>query len=178
MDITYPEKDEKYDNEGYMELIEQYGIDILVSEPFMRVMGQKHHIFSTVGYHSIHVAYIMLMFSRIIRMDEREIIRASLWHDTGIYDRDSFEHDMCMEHPNRSLSIAETEDILSDIQRDMIKNHMWPMSRHMPKTKEGFLITIADKWCAITEFFHLKSKKVEEILEKLHKLFTEYKNVA
>ena len=177
MDATYSEEEE-YDNKRYVALIEQYGEDILVSEAFIRVMDQKHHIFSTVGYHSIHVAYIMLVLSRIIRMDEREIIRASLWHDTGIYDRDSFNHDMCMEHPVRSLSIAEDEDALSDTQKDMIQNHMWPMSRHIPKTREGFLITIADKWCATTEFFHFKSKKIEEILEKLHKLFTEYKNVA
>ena len=31
-------------------VIEEYGMDILKSTEFQRIVGQRHHIFSTVGY--------------------------------------------------------------------------------------------------------------------------------
>ena len=40
---------------------------------------------------------------------------------------------------------------LNDTEKDMILRHMWPVTLKMPKTKEGFLLTLADKYCAIIE---------------------------
>ena len=50
-------------------VIEEYGMDILKSTEFQRIVGQRHHIFSTVGYHSVHVAQKMLFLSRFFKMN-------------------------------------------------------------------------------------------------------------
>ena len=33
----------------------------------------------------------------------------------------------------------------------MILRHMWPVTIVPPKYKEGFVLTLADKWCATKE---------------------------
>ena len=147
-------------------VIEEYGMDILKSTEFQRIVGQSHHIFSTVGYHSVHVAQKMLSISRFIKMNERDIVRGSLWHDVGIYDRSSFKGTpgTANEHPKRSLKAAEESGTLDATQSDMIANHMWPVTHELPKTKEGFLITLADKWCAATEFLNFHDARIDAVI--------------
>lgn len=148
--------------------IRELGADIISSEEFQRIVGQRHHIFSTVGYHSVHVAQKMLLFARFFDMNERDIVRASLWHDVGIYDRKSFAHgDTAWEHPVRSLHTAESKGKLTDTEADMIANHMWPVTPERPRTREGFFITLADKWCAITEFLNFHDDRIDEIIHEV-----------
>jgi len=151
------------------EKIERIGRDILDSCEFRRIIGQRHHIFSTVGYHSVHVAFMMLFFARIFRLSEIDAVRGSLWHDVGIYDRDSFSgsRDTAHSHPIRSLESAEKSGTINRIQADMIANHMWPVTRKRPGTREGFMITIADKCCAVTEFLRLHNDRVERVLKDI-----------
>ena len=146
--------------------IEELGRDILDSDEFQRIVGQRHHIFSTVGYHSVHVAQKMLIFARIFGFDEEDAVRGSLWHDVGIFDRDSFEGSMdtAHSHPIRSLMEAEKSGTVDSTQADMIANHMWPVTRERPKTMEGLMITIADKWCAVTEFLHMHDDRIDDVL--------------
>ncbi|MQN01617.1 MAG: HD domain-containing protein [Lachnospiraceae bacterium] len=155
------EKDRDY------KTIEEYGKDILGSKDFRKIVGQKHHIFSTVGYHSVHVAQIMLLMSRFFDMDEKDIVRGSLWHDVGIYDRDSFvdSMDTAIEHPKRSLEAAFETGTLDDTQSDMIEHHMWPVTHERPVTKEGFFITIADKVAAVTEFLKFHDDRIDAVLD-------------
>lgn len=156
---------------GHKELdyrkIEELGRDILDSDEFKKIINQRHHINSTVGYHSVHVAQKMLLFARLFGgIDETDVVRASLWHDVGIYDRDSFRHgmDTAFSHPVRSLMKAEESGTVNATQADMIANHMWPVTPVIPKTREGRLITLADKWCAITEFLHFHDDRIDEVL--------------
>ena len=46
----------------------------------------------------------------------------------------------------------------------MIANHMWPVTHELPKTKEGFLITLADKWCAVTEFLNFHDARIDAVI--------------
>lgn len=147
--------------------IEELGADIIESADFQNIIGQRHHIHSTVGYHSVHVAQKMLLFARLFGgIDETDAVRASLWHDVGIYDRDSFRSglDTSFSHPVRSLEAAEKSGTLNATQADMIANHMWPVTPGIPKTREGMLLTIADKWCAITEFLNLHDDRIDGVL--------------
>ena len=47
--------------------------------------------------------------------------------------------------------IDEKEQKLNEIEKDMILHHMWPVTIIPPKTKEGFLLTLIDKYCAMIE---------------------------
>ena len=54
-------------------------------------------------------------------------------------------------HGKIALNNATKLFKLNDTEKDMILRHMWPVTLKMPKTKEGFLLTLADKYCAIIE---------------------------
>ena len=42
---------------------------------------------------------------------------------------------------------------LNEIEEDAIKKHMWPCTVVPPKYKESYAVTLADKLCAVIEFF-------------------------
>ena len=54
-------------------------------------------------------------------------------------------------HGEIALNNANKLFKLNDTEKDMILRHMWPVTLRMPKTKEGFLLTLVDKYCAIIE---------------------------
>ena len=35
------------------------------------------------------------------------------------------------------------------------QNHMWPVKPHIPHTKEGWIITLTDKYCGLLETLRL-----------------------
>ena len=53
---------------------------------------------------------------------------------------------------NKKLYVTSLEDA--------IVHHMWPMTLHMPKTKEGWLLQAVDKYCALSEIILQGSRKV------------------
>ncbi len=140
--------------------INKYGQLILGTEYFETAMGQTHHGVTTVGDHSLHVAYYSLLICALlvklgISISERELVRASLCHDLGIlgrYDKYRNNRECCRRHPIDSGEVAR--DILPDLsekERDAITHHMWPLNLHRPHSKEGWIITVADKMAATNE---------------------------
>lgn len=63
-----------------------------------------------------------------------------------------------MRHPNIALTNALDIFELNDLERDIIKKHMWPMTIVPPSYLESFIVTLVDKYCATVEFFKHFSK--------------------
>lgn len=40
---------------------------------------------------------------------------------------------------------------LSDMEKNMILRHMWPLTPVPPKQKEGYVLLYADKFCSLAE---------------------------
>jgi len=38
------------------------------------------------------------------------------------------------------------------VEKDIIQNHMWPATHHMPHYKESYVIVVVDKYCAALEY--------------------------
>lgn len=134
--------------------IRKYGYGIMASPLFEEAMEQTHHVRTTVGDHSIGVAYFGLMFCALlihigIKVNEQEVVRAALLHDLGIVGRDNKFHNnyqCCIQHPIDSLAIAEElVPDLDDVERDSIRYHMFPLMCRNPHHAVGWIITVADK---------------------------------
>ena len=54
-------------------------------------------------------------------------------------------------HPQVALAMARQSTAVDPIMEDCILNHMWPMSRQRPQTKEGWVVQGVDKLCAAME---------------------------
>lgn len=130
--------------------------DIRKNSRFDESVNYIQHGKTSVREHSINVAYTAyyLTHKLNIKVKENDLIRGALLHDYFLYDW----HDKSLKnsihgytHPGNALKEALKDFELSKTEQDMIKHHMFPLTITPPKTKEGVILCIADKLCAIKE---------------------------
>ena len=56
-------------------------------------------------------------------------------------------------HPKAACKNAEEDFNLTDIERDIIKKHMFPLTLTPPKYRESVLVCLVDKVCSVYEIF-------------------------
>lgn len=102
--------------------------------------------------------------------DEESLVRGAFLHDFYLYD---WHH--CKDitrwhgfmHPMIASRNADAVFGLNDTERDIIANHMWPLTlRHVPHSKEARLVCLADKM----------SSSYETVLERRDKRKTRYRS--
>lgn len=140
--------------------IQKSARDILQSKNFKNTKEYIQHGNMTVNNHSLNVAKYSLALSRKlhIKCNEKELIRGALLHDYFLYDWHDKEHIKLYKlhgfyHPRIALQNADKEYKLTARERDIIKKHMWPLTIVPPMCREGWIVTMADKWCSLMETF-------------------------
>lgn len=100
---------------------------------------------------SLIIAGFLLIF---IKINEKSLIRGALLHDYFLYDWHKSEHRLHgFFHAKRALKNAESDFKLNDIEKNIIKRHMFPLNICPPKYRESWIVCLADKLCAVEEFF-------------------------
>lgn len=158
-------------NIGAMILLSEHGVDILNSQNMLLEKTFIQHGDVSCYYHSLFVAYISLCIAmRLkIRFDERGLVRGALLHDYFLYDwhipsSDNRRH--AFDHPRRAYENANKDFVLTDIEKDIILKHMFPLTIKIPKYRESFIVLLADKYCAVYETIAWrKAKRKMDILE-------------
>lgn len=156
-----------YDSKTINEAMKQYADDILRSPNFRKSSRNVQHGNITVMKHCLKVAHTAMYLNRKynLKCNERELTRGALLHDYFLYDwhikdRDNFKPLHGFFHPGIALRNAEIEYDLTDIERDIIKKHMWPMTVIPPKYKEAWVVTTADKIVSTLESLRLQNRKI------------------
>lgn len=139
-----------------MNSIREYANDILTHPNFLVSKTFRHHGTVSVMNHSLRVAKRSLVIARKKKMnvDECSLVRGALLHDYFGYDwHDKAEEHKghATEHPRRALERAEKDFQLNDIEKDIILNHMYPLTADAPETVEGQLVSKIDKSCSLLE---------------------------
>ncbi len=136
--------------------------DELLQNPNVRRMKEfPHHNSSNTLAHSIHVAAVAgkIASKMNLRVHEKELARGCILHDYYLYNTQEMEYSAYRHgtrHAGLALKNASREYELTEIEKDMIYSHMWPLNlTHLPHYKESLLIVIADKYCAVREFMHM-----------------------
>ena len=131
-----------------------YVRDLLTCSDVMSLKDFAHHIGTSRFQHSLNVSYYNFRLCRLFRLDARAAARAGLLHDLFFYDRKTHEkirNGHCAEHANIALYNASMLFPISELEGDMILNHMWPMTPRLPRHAETYMITLVDKFCATVE---------------------------
>lgn len=118
----------------------------------------QHGDTSTLS-HSIAVAYYSLAFARAfrVRCDERSLVEGALLHDYFLYDW--HDHETAPDswhgftHPRHALDNAERDFRLTEVERDLIVHHMFPLVPVPPRHREGAIVCLVDKACSLYEVF-------------------------
>lgn len=126
---------------------------ILNNKDFQKLRFYKQHNWSNRLIHSINVSYLSWWIAKRFGCDEKTAARAGLLHDFCLYDF----HEETLNGENQAFlhpKIAAENSIehfdVSEKERDAILSHMFPLGP-IPKSREAWIITFADKVCAAAE---------------------------
>lgn len=130
-------------------------IQDLLLDPDVQSMQElpQHSKSSNCFDHSLYVAYLSFLACRRLGLDYIAATRAAMLHDFALrnWDEDDMGVKRLWKHPHLALENAEARYQLSDLQKDIIVKHMWPLTRPLPRHRETFVVSMADKFCAVME---------------------------
>jgi uncharacterized protein len=132
--------------------------NILEHEEFRKLIYYKQHHGTTRFMHSLNVSYLSWRMARKLGLDERVAARAGLLHDFCVYDfREKLPDGevQAFYHPKVAARTSGEHFELYEIERQAILSHMFPLGP-LPRSKEAWLISCMDKFCACTEFLRVK----------------------
>ncbi len=125
----------------------------IVNNSYFRELDQElHHGISRYG-HSYRVAKCVYKMTKRLGLRYVEATRAALLHD--------FYFDYQLEENTPIQNLVEHQDMavlnasyyydLSEMQKNMIASHMFPLCKTLPKYRESICLTLADKGIALYE---------------------------
>ncbi|MCF2555700.1 HD domain-containing protein [Faecalicatena contorta] len=131
--------------------------DIARHPVVLRMKLYPHHGNTNCYQHCMNVAYYNYQWCRFLHLDARSAARAGMLHDLFLYDwhthaRKTGDHFHGLTHPDTACQNACKFFELNSVEKDIIRNHMWPVTFYrLPRTKEGWITTITDKYCGACE---------------------------
>ena len=126
---------------------------ILTHKEFMKTKSIIHHG-NTRFNHSVRVAYVAYKLSKFTGADKVSTIRGASLHDFFLVRDDKnilTSAKMFIDHPKIAKENAIKYFAVNEKEQNIIESHMFPTSSVMPKSKEAWLVTIADKIMALVE---------------------------
>lgn len=118
--------------------------------------GYRQHGAYSVYDHVVAVAAMALRIAGALhlRVDETALVRGALLHDYFLYDWHVPDPDRPLHgfyHPKAALANAQRDYGVNALEADIILRHMFPLTLVPPRTREGLVVCIADKVCALRE---------------------------
>lgn len=147
--------------------------DLLATEEVQKLANYTQHMNSTRLEHSISVSFNSYKLAKRFNGDARATARAGLLHDLFYYDWHTTKFDEgshAYMHPRIAVKNAEKITELSDLEKDIIIKHMWGATIMPPKYKEGYIVTMVDKYCAIKEAAAPLSAKYQAYKARLKRI--------
>lgn len=131
-----------------------------------QMMSYPHHGTMSVFDHSLNVTMTSLKIAERFSLTNKQkenIIVGAMLHDFFLYDwhegriREDGIH--CWLHPRVALQNASKAFELNRQQKNIIRSHMFPATLlHPPTCREAWIVSTADKICAVKEYFQAMKK--------------------
>ncbi|MDO5564135.1 MAG: phosphohydrolase [Eubacteriales bacterium] len=137
-------------------LIQFHASDIINSKGMQIEKKCIQHGSISCFEHSLNVAYLSLFLVLLFhfKVDIRGLLRGALLHDYFLYDWHIKEHSPKLHgfnHAKIALQNAKKDFHLTDIEKDIIEKHMFPLNIIPPKYFETVIVLLAEKFCTIKE---------------------------
>ncbi len=151
-------------SEGFFETVK----DVYFTDEVQSLRQYEQHLDIDRLQHITSVAFLTYIICKKFSLNYNEAAIAATMHDLFYYDWRDGEtgrwHKLHgYKHPKyAALNAKELYPKLTSLEKDSISKHMWPLTIIPPKTKEGFIISLADKYCATREVMYSLNKKYKE----------------
>lgn len=169
-------KNVKLENKEYYNIVKP----ILENEEFLKRKDFPHHYNESVCDHVLRVSYDCYKIGKKWGLDYKALAIAGLLHD--FYEKPwqtDFEHKPLLQKHGfthaenaRVNALKYFPELMNPKIESMIKTHMFPLNKSVPKYRESWILTLVDKADSIDFLFHplMLSKVVrKKELAKKHK---------
>lgn len=134
--------------------------EITNNSHFNKLKNDLHHGISRYE-HSMRVARWTYKICNFFKFDNtEEVTKAALLHDFYINEdlQAKGGSKALVEHPFVALNNSKKYFEITDLQKDIIVNHMFPCTlKHIPESKEAFLVSLVDKGVSTYEMLAFKA---------------------
>ena len=139
----------------YQEFYDSVG-DILRHPVVREMRGFSQHCDTHCYRHCLSVAYHNFRICKKLKLDAVSAARGGMLHDLFLYDwrehyRKTGDRFHAMSHPKEAYENASKYFELNEIEAEVIKKHMWPVTLTPPKHLETYVICFTDKYCGALE---------------------------
>lgn len=144
--------------------------DLIQNPVLLQMRNYNQHGNIDCLEHSISVSFASFLICRRLGLDERSAARGGLLHDFFLYDwkqEKPYEGMHAFAHPKVALRNAQEHFLINDTEKDIILYHMWPLCAKVPSTREAFIVTIVDKYCAVAELINCMNRNVINRLQSV-----------
>ena len=133
--------------------------ELLANPAIERLKEIPQHKGGTTYAHCVSVANAAYRLARRWgwKIDIRALVNGAMLHDYYLYDTrtmpwSDYRHSLI--HPKLAAENAEKHFDLDSRERNIILSHMWPIpGAPLPRSREAWLICVADKLCAFRELY-------------------------
>lgn len=139
----------------YMNIVDEY----INNENFQKTKYIEQHGITRFE-HSFKVSYYSYKIAKMLKLNYKETAVGGLLHDFFINSNEMSKKEkfsMFFCHPKLALETASKEFELTNLEKDMIRNHMFPTTPAVPKYLESWIVCLVDK-CVATKEFSFKFK--------------------
>lgn len=136
---------------------------IIEIEEFNNTKKRVHHGITRYD-HSMNVAYITYVVCKNLKLNYKEATFAALLHDffnNEVAQENGYKR--LINHPKYALKNASKYFELTELQKDIISKHMFPVTFKAPKYKESILVSLIDKYSSINERLYTSIRDIKEL---------------
>ena len=150
------------------ELLLRYMDGIKEHEEVLRMKTFIQHGDTSTYDHCVEVTRLAFLLSRRLpwSFHEKSIVKGAMLHDFYLYDwhvPDPKRKRLHGLHHHRTAhKNAMSYFRLTPIEEDIILKHMWPLTIKLPRYRESYLVSLADKIVSIKDTLGLQKRKETE----------------
>ena len=138
-------------NIEFQELIKE----LITNTTVLKMKNFKQHYETTCFEHCYIVSYYCYLIAKKSKLDFKSAARAGMLHDLFLYDWRKKQPEQIGFHAfvHGKIACKNASDLfeLNQKEKNMILEHMWPVTFKFPSSFESFVLTFVDKYCAISE---------------------------
>ncbi len=151
--------------------------DILEHQEFQRLSSIIHHGNNRFD-HSMRVSLFSYRVSKFLHLDYVRVARAALLHDFFFEENEGVSKkkrtSVLVKHPQYALENASRYFELSDMEKDIIVSHMFPVNLRIPKYFESWIVDVVDDIVAVYEKSYVLRKQLSTSVSFLFVILLNY----
>ena len=143
---------------------------IVSNSEYQKTKSCVHHGMDRYS-HMMRVAYYSYKVTKFCHLDYRSTTRGAVLHDFFLDEYDEKKAHMLVNHPKIALENSKKYFDLNDLEQDIIKAHMFPVGKTLPRYLESWIVNIVDDLACFYERSYVLKESMSVVFSMVILLF-------